>query len=1018
MLLSLVLHLSLAEARTINVPADFGTIAEAVDEASNNDVIVLAPGLHPMTTTISLTGAGKVLTIAGTAPPEEIDDPDEDINSYVVADWASWTGTDSMFEVSGGARITFRNLFIKAAETSCRDKIDNDGDELTDKKDPDCTVRNDTADTSSTPAFRFPATFWRPLKVTNNANVTVDYVHFQGWDYITVAPTIYARDCTLTVTNSLFSHNSAPWTQTLAGNWEFGFGGALYLEDAKVQIDRTSFLLNDGKKGGAIYARQGDAVPADNTNTLFIDNTVFAGNFAHDGGAVFAEGVSVEVRHSHFFGNLATALPPLAGGRDNWPYEGGALYLEDSSVVLWNNVFHANQTYDFGAAILVRRSIPSADVPQLFFNTFVGQEGPTASGVLWAEETEFTFNSNIVSQNGVLPIVADQWPVVTPPNVEYNDFFANQSNNGESVDGTFGGDLAIYPLSVITNIRADPMFVQVPVGVDESQPRFFRFWPSVYSPVLNAADPAYQDPDLTRADMGAYGGLDAPTQDADGDGWANIYDCNDNDAAIFPFNIEPCDDADNDCNGLIDDYENSWYVDADLDGHGDPNSVPFDSCPGESLPTLPGGAIWVGNNDDCDDANPRRYANLAEICDGIDNDCDNAVDESIEPRAFWPDRDFDGFGRGFPGDEIIIACPPESTGFWWSPFNADCDDRDPDIHPLITPDTRLHEPLAGLELEFSEADRDVAFVADREDQDCDGFDLCYTDFDGDGYGAEALPGQPPEYKVDNDLICENLSALTSETANDCDDRDAGSFPGADEVTADGLDQNCDGKDQCFEDLDDDGFGSENTIVDNDLDCDNGNARSSTRGGDCDDRPDIGANANPEEEEICDGLDNNCDGVIDELASPDALEYFLDADGDGWGTVFVRIKACGQPVGYVERAGDCDDNQQLANPEEIERCDEIDNNCVNGIDEVSAIDVVRYYEDRDNDGFGDKEFYEEACSEPEEGGPWVRAGRPLDCDDLDPLVGPCPQPLCQVGAGRSMPWFAALLSLALMRRRRV
>ncbi|HMV65908.1 MAG TPA: putative metal-binding motif-containing protein, partial [Myxococcota bacterium] len=945
MLLSLVLHMSVAEARTYHVPEDFGTLAEAVNQATNNDIIVLAPGFHVVSSSIRLSGSNKVLTIAGTAPPEEIDDPDEDINSYIEPDWFNWGGGDQVFEVTNGARIQFRNLYIKARELACGDKLDNDGDGNVDKKDPDCLVPGDTGDTAGGSAPPPVPSLLRAFTISGGANVTLDYVHVQGWDYVSVAPTVFAADSDLVVTNSLFSFNSAPWTHTPVGDWELGFGGALYLEDMRAQVDHTTFMYNDGKKGGAIYARRNDAAPGVLTNTLLVDNSVFAGNFAHDGGAIFAEGVSVNLRHTHWYGNTATAVPPLTGERDRWPYEGGALYLEDGAVDLWNNVFYNNQTFDFGAAVMVRRRLPNASLPQIYFNTFVNNSAPDSGGVMWFEEVEFTLNSNIIAFNGTVPIVGFQWPVVSPPDVQYNDFYANLIVGGTPNSTAFGGDLVIYPLSVITNISADPLFVQVPAEVDHNEYRFFRFWPSVYSPVVNTGDPSFQDPDLTRADMGAYGGVDAPTQDADGDGWSNIYDCDDSDPTIFPFNVEPCDDLDNNCNGLIDDYETSWYVDADLDGHGDPNSVPFDACPGEDLPDLVGGAIWVGNSDDCDDTNPRRYANLTEICDGIDNDCDFAIDEEIPTRAFWPDRDFDGFGHGFPGDEIVIACPPQQGDFWWSPFNTDCDDRDPDIHPLISPEARLHAPLASHELEFSEADRDAAFVADRLDEDCDGYDLCYSDFDGDGYGAEALPGQPPEYKVDNDLICENLSALTSETANDCDDRDAGSYPGATEVTADGLDQNCDGKDQCYEDLDDDGFGSANTIVDNDLDCDNGNARSSSQTGDCDDRPDVGANANPEEEEVCDGLDNNCDGVIDELASPDAQEYFLDADGDGWGTVYVRIKACGQPVGYVDRPGDCDDNQQLANPEEIERCDGIDNNCLNGIDEVSAIDVVRYYEDR-------------------------------------------------------------------------
>lgn len=81
-------------------------------------------------------------------------------------------------------------------------------------------------------------------------------------------------------------------------------------------------------------------------------------------------------------------------------------------------------------------------------------------------------------------------------------------------------------------------------------------------------------------------------------------------------------------------------------------------------------------------------------------------------------------------------------------------------------------------------------------------------------------------------------------------------------------------------------------------------------------------------EQCDGLDNNCDGRVDEgLAST----FYLDADGDGWGDGSKTYLACSRPDGYADRANDCDDrNLRIFPTAPDERGNGIDENC-NGED---------------------------------------------------------------------------------------
>ena len=60
-------------------------------------------------------------------------------------------------------------------------------------------------------------------------------------------------------------------------------------------------------------------------------------------------------------------------------------------------------------------------------------------------------------------------------------------------------------------------------------------------------------------------------------------------------------------------------------------------------------------------------------------------------------------------------------------------------------------------------------------------------------------------------------------------------------------------------------------------------------------------------ELCDGVDNDCDDLTDEEDAIDELVWFVDQDGDGFGTSTDTQIGCEQPDGYALQAGDCEDN---------------------------------------------------------------------------------------------------------------
>ncbi|MDP6935774.1 MAG: putative metal-binding motif-containing protein, partial [Myxococcota bacterium] len=149
------------------------------------------------------------------------------------------------------------------------------------------------------------------------------------------------------------------------------------------------------------------------------------------------------------------------------------------------------------------------------------------------------------------------------------------------------------------------------------------------------------------------------------------------------------------------------------------------------------------------------------------------------------------------------------------------------------------------------------------------------------------------------------------------------------------------------DYDSDGYGSDrytevsceqpSGYVDNDADCDDAEEASS-----------------PGEVEVCDELDNDCDGFTDEDAT-DAGTFYADSDGDGFGDPERPYEDCEQPTGYVTDDTDCDDGKSGVNPEATELCaTAYDDDCNDDDNEVDAEGCSDFHLDEDGDGYGTKE----------------------------------------------------------------
>jgi hypothetical protein len=248
----------------------------------------------------------------------------------------------------------------------------------------------------------------------------------------------------------------------------------------------------------------------------------------------------------------------------------------------------------------------------------------------------------------------------------------------------------------------------------------------------------YGDPSTTQDDCSA------PTDYA-----TNADDCDDTDDTINPGASESCNNTDDDCDGDVDEgVKNTYYLDDDGDGYGDPSTTQ-DDC---SAPT-----DYVANADDCDDTDDTINPDESESCNNTDDDCDGDVDEGVGTTYYLDD---DGDSYGDPNTTQVACSAPTD----YVSNSDDCDDTDSSINP------------------------DGSESCNRKDDDCDGDTdeglktTYYADTDGDSYGDSSSTRD----------ACSAPSGFVADDT-DCNDQDPTTYPGAPEI-CDDRDNDCNGVD--------------------------------------------------------------------------------------------------------------------------------------------------------------------------------------------------------------------------------
>jgi len=310
-------------------------------------------------------------------------------------------------------------------------------------------------------------------------------------------------------------------------------------------------------------------------------------------------------------------------------------------------------------------------------------------------------------------------------------------------------------------------------------------------------------------DTDGDGTPDCRDDDDDDDGSLDAVDCEPLNSAAYPGGVEVCDGADNDCDGVTDnpgaDGCSPFFPDVDQDGHGALGSNAVCLCAAD-----PDALLTAVEADDCLDQDPNAFPGANEQCNGQDDDCDGETDEA-QDMAPCPITNEYGTCEGVSLCQGgVVVCDGTAAG----------------------PE-----------------------VCNGEDDDCDGAtDEGLPDNDGDGI-ADC---------VDDDDDNDGDPDVT-----DCAPLDAAIGATATEACGDDVDQDCDGQTDeegatgCtifFQDADLDHYGA------NDVDgrCLCGPQPTiyftETSQGDCNDK--LGA-VNPDGSEVCNGMDDNCDGQTDE-----------------------------------------------------------------------------------------------------------------------------------------------------------
>ncbi len=645
---------------TLDVAADgsatYSSVGDAVDAAASGDTIEIAAGSYTECLNLGgrdldLVGAGAGLTLLGGA-----------------------VGCENLVEVGAGETVLLSGLSLTNA--SGRGAYVHDGSslrledvEISDSGDSTLYgsgvyVDGSTLELSGGGISGNTAREGAAIYATNSSSVDIEGATIEDNTVVTNGAgidvqwysTLSVRDSLIVgneaATNGggvlLYAADAATFSDTvIQDNVAGAYGGGLEVEwYADVTLERVqvtgntavdsggglsfyyylSASITDSEISGNQAGGSGGGVmfyPADTSSyDLNISGSDIVDNVAGaDGGGVYAGWArQVHVQDSRLWRNSAGESGTGGGilvyvAEDNLLLRndfcantagtGGGASIQWATLDAWrNNVFTGNlATFGGGGHRYVDYD------SETLHNSFLGNSASSWGGAYYGSYAYSPFEHNLVADTVAgTGIYADDATTYANSPVSWSAWSHNEVVDGGGyfyvADGSDGNIVVDDAGLVSWSTKLDCEDVDARLVAD--------------SLLRDAGDPdGATDLDGSVADIGAYGGPDAPVEDHDGDGVDTTADCLDVDASVYPGATETCNGRDEDCNGVADNDAidaGTWYVDADDDGFG-----------GEAVSGCEQPEGTVAEGGDCDDADPDAYPGAEEVLDdGVDQDCDGA----------------------------------------------------------------------------------------------------------------------------------------------------------------------------------------------------------------------------------------------------------------------------------------------------------------------------------------------------------------------------------------------------------